>query len=183
LIGDSPPKKEDYSSMLALIRTFKSNNGTFNAIDVAVEEHERFVREWMQAHPDKPTEFPPLPEFYRQTAPAYRVLAAAGDGKMWELSHEPSIDQLIFLLVLPKPLVSPQPSPNDYVHPVATVAAPDSELHCQTRKDQQGDLTALQELLPLAAMVVRDRVSGRPRQQNRIVGETDAVRQIGGIEH
>ena len=35
LVGDSPPHKEDFAPLLALIRQFKSNNGTFNTVDVA----------------------------------------------------------------------------------------------------------------------------------------------------
>ena len=102
LVGDSPPRPEDFPPLFALIRKFKDNDGTFNAIDVADQEHERFEREfWLKHHREEPPKISPLPEFYRQTAAAYRVLTATGDGNMWELSHDVSIDRLIFLLVFP----------------------------------------------------------------------------------
>ena len=37
--------------------------------------------------------------------------------------------------------------------------------------------------LSLAAALVRDGVSSRPGQQNRIGRERDAVRKVGGVEH
>jgi hypothetical protein len=106
LIGDSPPHKEDFNPLRAMIRKFKDVDGTFSAVDVAAVEHERFEREyWLNKHREEPPKFSPLPEFYRQTAPVYRVLAAAGGGEMRELRREDSIDQvlskLIFLGVRP----------------------------------------------------------------------------------
>jgi hypothetical protein len=105
LVGDSPPRKEDFTPMLTLIHKFKDNNGTFNAIDVAAEEYERFTREYLlKHHPKERPKISPLPEFYRQTAQAYRVLAAAGDGEMHELARDESIEGVIFwLLRLPRP--------------------------------------------------------------------------------
>jgi hypothetical protein len=102
LIGDSPPGKEDFTPLLALIRKFKDNDGTFNAIDVADQEHKRFERDfWLKQHPKDPPKTSPLPEFYRQAAAAYRVLTAAGDGNMQELSPDVSIDRLIFVQIFP----------------------------------------------------------------------------------
>ena len=46
----------------AMIRQFKSNNGTFNTVDVVAEEHERFEREfWLKVHREEPPKIPPLP--------------------------------------------------------------------------------------------------------------------------
>ena len=109
LIGDSPPHNEDFNPLRAMIRKFRDNNGTFNAVDVAAVEHERFEREyWLKKHHEEPAKLSPLPEFYRQTAAVYRVLAAAGGGEMRELRRDESIDrvisQLIFLGVRPSRL-------------------------------------------------------------------------------
>lgn len=100
LIGDSPPQKEDFNPLRALIRKFKDNNGVFNAVDVAEVEHARFEREyWVKMHRWKPPKISPLPEFYRQTVPAYRVLAAAGGGEMRELRPDESIDRVVLQLI------------------------------------------------------------------------------------
>ena len=40
LVGDSPPPKDDFEPLLTMIRQFKSNNGTFSAVDVAAEEQD-----------------------------------------------------------------------------------------------------------------------------------------------
>ena len=89
LVGDSPPHKEDFAPLIAMIRKFKENNGTFNTVDVAAEEHERFEREfWLKVHREEPPKISPLPEFYRQTQAAYKVLATAGGGAMRSLSKD-----------------------------------------------------------------------------------------------
>ena len=46
LVGDTPPFKEDFDPVLQLIRQFHGENGTFNTVDLTVEEHERFVKQW-----------------------------------------------------------------------------------------------------------------------------------------
>jgi len=62
LVGDSPPKKDDFQPLIAEIHQFKSNNGTFNTVDVAAEEHERFEREfWLKVHREEPPKISPLP--------------------------------------------------------------------------------------------------------------------------
>jgi hypothetical protein len=128
LVGDSPPHKKDFAPLMALIRKFKDNNGSFNAVDVAAVEHERFEREfWRRVHGEEPPKISPLPEFYRQTAQAYRVLAATGDGTMRELARDESIDQVIFQLISAKvPKVPPEiesppeiGTPHDYIVPIA----------------------------------------------------------------
>ncbi len=99
LVGDSPPHKEDFGPLLALIRQFKTNNGTFNTVDVAAEEHERFEREfWLKVHREEPPKISPLPEFYRQTQAAYKVLATAGGGSMKSLTKDAHINQQVLIL-------------------------------------------------------------------------------------
>jgi len=99
LVGDSPPHKEDFGPLLGLIRQFKTNNGTFNTVDVAAEEHERFEREfWLKVHREEPPKISPLPEFYRQTQAAYKVLATAGGGSMKSLTKDTHINQQVLIL-------------------------------------------------------------------------------------
>src|ERR1022692_912101 len=99
LVGDSPPHKEDFGPLLAMIRQFKSNNGTFNTVDVAAEEHERFEREfWLKVHREEPPKISPLPEFYQQTRAAFKVLANAGGGAMRSLSKDSHINQQVLVL-------------------------------------------------------------------------------------
>jgi hypothetical protein len=99
LVGDSPPRNEDFQPLMALIRQFKANNGTFNTVDVAAEEHERFEREfWLKVHREEPPKISPLPAFYRQTQAAYKVLAAAGGGSMKSLTKDAHINQQVLIL-------------------------------------------------------------------------------------
>ncbi|MDO8431792.1 MAG: vWA domain-containing protein [Candidatus Binatus sp.] len=99
LVGDSPPKKDDFGPLLAMIRKFKGENGTFNTVDVAAEEHERFEREfWLKVHREEPPKISPLPEFYRQTQAAYKVLAVAGGGSMKSLTKDSHINQQVLIL-------------------------------------------------------------------------------------
>ena len=99
LVGDSPPHKDDFEPLLALIHKFKDQNGTFNTVDVAAEEHERFEREfWLKVHREEPPKISPLPAFYRQTQAAYRVLATAGGGAMRSLSKDSHINQQVLIL-------------------------------------------------------------------------------------
>src|SRR5258705_11613576 len=98
-VGDSQPKKDDFGLLLALIRKFKGENGTFNTVDVAAEEHERFEREfWLKVHREEPPKISPLPAFYRQTQAAYKVLAAAGGGSMESLTQDSHINQQVLIL-------------------------------------------------------------------------------------
>jgi hypothetical protein len=99
LVGDSPPHKEDFEPLIAMIHKFKDENGTFNTVDVAAEEHERFEREfWLKVHREEPPKISPLPAFYRQTQAAYRVLATAGGGAMRSLSKDAHINQQVLIL-------------------------------------------------------------------------------------
>src|SRR5271170_4755541 len=99
LVGDSPPKKDDFQPLIAEIHQFRSNNGTFNTVDVAAEEHERFEREfWLKVHREEPPKISPLPEFYQQTRAAFKVLANAGGGAMRSLSKDAHINQQVLVL-------------------------------------------------------------------------------------
>ena len=99
LVGDSPPKKDDFQPLMAEIHQFRSNNGTFNTVDVAAEEHERFEREfWLKVHREEPPKISPLPEFYQQTRAAYKVLANSGGGAMRSLSKDSHINQQVLVL-------------------------------------------------------------------------------------
>jgi len=99
LVGDSPPHKEDFQPLIQAIHQFKENNGTFNTVDVAAEEHERFEREfWLKVHREEPPKISPLPEFYQQTRAAYKVLANAGGGSMKSLTKDTHINQQVLIL-------------------------------------------------------------------------------------
>ncbi|MGH7913399.1 MAG: vWA domain-containing protein, partial [Candidatus Binataceae bacterium] len=66
LVGDSPPRFEDYGPLLSLIARFRAQDGTFNTIDVSAEEHERYEREfWLKSHSGRPPgeSISPLAEF------------------------------------------------------------------------------------------------------------------------
>lgn len=99
LVGDSPPKKRDFQPLMASIEKFRSENGTFNTVDVAAEEHERFEREfWLKVHRQEPPSISPLPQFYQQTRQAYRVLSKAGGGAMRSLTKDVHINQQVLIL-------------------------------------------------------------------------------------
>jgi hypothetical protein len=99
LVGDSPPHKEDFQPLIQLIHQFKDSNGTFNTVDVAAEEHERFEREfWLKVHREEPPKISPLPEFYQQTRAAFKVLANAGGGSMKSLTKDTHINQQVLIL-------------------------------------------------------------------------------------
>ena len=99
LVGDSPPKKDDFQGVIQQIHAFKGNNGTFNTVDVAAEEHERFEREfWLKVHREEPPKISPLPEFYQQTRASFKVLANAGGGAMRSLTKDTHINQQVLVL-------------------------------------------------------------------------------------
>ena len=102
LIGDSPPEKDDFAPLVALIRNFRSNNGTLSGVDVQAEEHERYQREfWIKVHRTEPTprDIGPLPAFAKQAQAAYKVLAAEGGGSIRSLSHGADVNQQVMILV------------------------------------------------------------------------------------
>jgi hypothetical protein len=100
LVGDTPPFNEDYEPVLEEIRRFRAENGAFNTVDVTVEEHERFVRDWYAAQGIKP---PPdalqnMPSFYSETQRSYQAMAAAGGGVWKSLTKDEQINQQILIL-------------------------------------------------------------------------------------
>ena len=102
LIGDSPPEKDDFAPLAALIRDFRSKNGTLSGVDVQEEEHERFERAlWIKVHRAEPTEkdIGPLPPFAKQAQAAYKVLAAEGGGSIRSLSHEADVNHQVMILI------------------------------------------------------------------------------------
>jgi hypothetical protein len=102
LIGDSPPEKDDFAPLLALIRNFKSSNGTLSAVDVQDEEHERYERElFIKVHRVEPTpkDIGPLPPFAKQAQAAYKVLTVAGGGSMRSLNHDADVNHQVMILV------------------------------------------------------------------------------------
>lgn len=99
LVGDSPPKKGDFQPLMGLLEKFKGEKGTFNTVDVAAEEHERFEREfWLKVHRQEPPSISPLPQFYQQTRQAYKVMAKAGGGAMRSLTKDVHINQQVLIL-------------------------------------------------------------------------------------
>jgi hypothetical protein len=99
LVGDSPPKKEDFNLLLTLVKQFAANGGRFNTIDVTAEEHERFERELAIAHghPWDPTS--PLPQFHQQTRQAYKVIAGQGGGAMRSLTADVQVNQQVLISI------------------------------------------------------------------------------------
>jgi hypothetical protein len=100
LVGDTPPFNEDFEPVLEEIRRFRAENGAFNTVDVTVEEHERFIKEWYASQGLKP---PPgaienLPGFYSQTQHAYQAMATAGGGVWRSLTKDEQINQQILIL-------------------------------------------------------------------------------------
>jgi hypothetical protein len=96
LVGDSPPRFEDYGPLL-------SQDGTFNTIDVSAEEHERYEREfWLKTHNGRPPgeSISPLAEFYQDTRETYKMLAAAGGGGMRPLTQNVHINEQVLILAL-----------------------------------------------------------------------------------
>jgi hypothetical protein len=100
LIGDSPPEKNDFAPLVAMLHDFRRNNGTLGVVDVIEEEHVRFEREfWMKEHGQYPAEISPLPQFARQAQLAYKKLAVEGGGSIQRLSHDANIEQQVMILV------------------------------------------------------------------------------------
>lgn len=100
LIGDSPPEKDDFAPIVALIRDFRRNNGTVSGIDVQEEEHERYEREfWMKVHREPLKTVSPLPQFARQAQAAYKMMAAQGGGSIRSLSHDADVNHQVMILI------------------------------------------------------------------------------------
>jgi von Willebrand factor type A domain len=98
LVGDTPPFAEDFQPVLQEIRRFKEENGTFNTVDVTVEEHERFVEERAKEYGDPNLTKGPLPEFYLETQHAYQWMALTGGGSWRSLTKDQQINQQVLIL-------------------------------------------------------------------------------------
>jgi hypothetical protein len=98
LVGDTPPFKEDFDPTLQLIRQFHAENGTFNTVDLTVEEHERFVEQWQSYSGPVPVTASSLPEFYLETQAAYQAMARAGGGAWRSLTKDEHINQQVLML-------------------------------------------------------------------------------------
>jgi hypothetical protein len=99
IVGDAPPKADQFASLLDTIRRFHAQNGVLNAIDVTAQEHERFERAFsLKVHRTEPGKLSPLPAFYQQTRSAYVTLAHAGGGSMKSLEGDDRINQQVLML-------------------------------------------------------------------------------------
>jgi len=99
LVGDSPPDKKDLEPLLQSIRRFETDNGVFNIVDVAPQEHERFEREfWLRVHHREPPKISPKPDFIRENTTVFKALAAAGGGSMKSLTNNNDIGLEILIL-------------------------------------------------------------------------------------
>jgi len=98
LVGDTPPFPEDFQPVLQEIRRFKEENGTFNTVDVTVEEHEAFDQEWAKDTGDTTLLHSPLPEFYTETQHAYQWMALTGGGSWRSLTKDQQINQQVLIL-------------------------------------------------------------------------------------
>jgi len=98
LVGDTPPFDEDTEPVLQEVRQFREQNGTFNTVDVTVEEHERFVEEMRRSGGGEEPASNALPEFYRQTQRAYQAMATAGGGSWRSLTKDEQINQQVLIL-------------------------------------------------------------------------------------
>jgi hypothetical protein len=99
LVGDTPPFDEDAEPVLEEVRKFRMEDGTFNTVDVTVEEHEHFVEDWNRRNFDNMSPKGSLPSFYLQTQNAYRTIASAGNGSWHSLTKEQQINQQVLMLV------------------------------------------------------------------------------------
>lgn len=98
LVGDTPPFDQDMEPTLEEVRKLRSENGSFNTVDVTVEEHERFVEEFYRLMGQPPPKNTSMPSFYRQTEQSYQNLATAGGGAWHSLSKDQQINQQVLIL-------------------------------------------------------------------------------------
>ena len=99
VVGDAPPKADQFTSVLDLVRKFHAENGILNTIDVTAQEHERFERQFaISIHHSEPGETSPLPAFYQQTRGAFVALARAGGGSMKSLEGDDKVNQQVLML-------------------------------------------------------------------------------------
>ena len=98
LVGDTPPHKNEFAPCLELIRKFHSENGVFNTVDLTVEEHHAFVKEWRESTGADPVSPNVLPEFDLETQAAYQAMARAGGGVWHSLTQKEHINQQVLVL-------------------------------------------------------------------------------------
>ncbi len=102
LVADTPPSKEDFAPTREMIQSFRTRNGTFNAVDLSRLEHERFQQAFNEkVHRDltqTKSEGGALPQFYRETQLAYQVLTRDGGGATHTLDSNEQINQQVMLL-------------------------------------------------------------------------------------
>jgi hypothetical protein len=98
LVGDTPPFAEDSEPTLEAARRFRIDNGTFNTVDVTVEEHERFLEDLARQTGQPPPHSKALPGFYLETQHAYQALASAGGGSWRSLTKDQQINQQVLIL-------------------------------------------------------------------------------------
>jgi von Willebrand factor type A domain-containing protein len=98
LVGDTPPFDEDNEPVMQSIAQFRAENGTFNTVDVTVEEHQRFIAQWAKSEGVVEATDTGLPDFYLQTQHAYKAMAAAGGGTWRSLTKDQQINQQVLIL-------------------------------------------------------------------------------------
>jgi hypothetical protein len=98
LVGDTPPFDEDNEPTFEEIRRFRMEDGTFNTVDVTVEEHERFVEDWTHNQGEPPPDSGKMPRFYFLAQHAYKAMAAAGGGSWRSLTKDDQINQQVLIL-------------------------------------------------------------------------------------
>jgi len=99
IVGDAPPRADEFASLLDTIHQFHARNGVLNAIDVTAQEHARFEHEFaIRVHRTEPGKVSPLPAFYQQTRSAYMTLAHAGGGSIKSLEGDDKINQQVLML-------------------------------------------------------------------------------------
>jgi hypothetical protein len=101
LVGDTPPSRDDFAATRRVIAGFHARNGTVNAIDVTILEHQRFAQAFeQQVHRDMDGKHSdsPLPQFYRETQLAYQVLTRDGGGAIHSLDNNEQINREVLVL-------------------------------------------------------------------------------------
>ena len=100
LVGDSPPKRDQYAAISTMLKKFRTENGTLSTVDVTAQEHERFERAFSLAvHGTEATEISPLPAFDQQTRATYLRFASEGGGQMKSLEGDEQVDREVLMLV------------------------------------------------------------------------------------
>jgi hypothetical protein len=98
LVGDTPPFDEDKAPTLDEVRKLRAENGIFNTVDVTVEEHERFLKEYYREIGISPPKIDRMPAFYFETQRSYQEMAAAGGGQWRSLTKDQQINQQVLIL-------------------------------------------------------------------------------------